>query len=105
VDIVGKIPANIQSTSDRLFDKVQHRTQNRIMARKMTDRLGIDGDKLTSARLGAKLSGELLGKAVGCDKASISRWERNKVTPADEIINRLAKVLGTRDFIVEGEVK
>lgn len=64
----------------------------------------VDGSVLTAARLEVGKSIDEVVKDIGCNKGTLSRWERGISRPREECILRLIMVYGRFDFVrkVEG---
>ena len=73
------------------------------MGRSNENVLEVDGAKLTDARLAAGLSQQAIAEALKVGhKGTVCRWERGKSRPTDQQIRAMAKLLKTRNFIVNG---
>lgn len=54
---------------------------------------------MTEARLRANLSLEDVARMLGCNRSSVSRWEKETLTPSEPRIKKLAELLGTWEFV------
>jgi ribosome-binding protein aMBF1 (putative translation factor) len=88
------------------FDNVALVLHIEGVARKLSNVLSVDGKKLTDARLGANLSQQdIADKLLVPHKSTVSRWEQGKMQPRDDQIEALARVLKTRNFILNDKTK
>lgn len=73
------------------------------MARSKDNVLEVDGAKLTDARIAVQISQQAVANHLGVvSKGTVCRWERGKSRPTDQQIRAMAKLLKTRNFIVNG---
>lgn len=63
------------------------------------NRILVDGQKLSAARLKAERSLQDVADAIGCNKGDVSKWEREVMAPSEERIYRMADYLKTAEFI------
>ncbi len=54
------------------------------------------GERIRSARRKAGLTAQALAKVIGCDRETVSKWERNLGEPGPTHVARLAMVLGPK---------
>lgn len=52
------------------------------------------GERLRQARIRAGLSQEQAAQRIGCDRSSLSRWEKGEVPPAADRLLQLAELYG-----------
>ncbi len=63
------------------------------------------GEKIQKLRKANFLTQDDLGKRIGTDGNTVSRWERNKLGVGSSYIAKLAKVLNTTTDYFMGEIK
>lgn len=51
------------------------------------------------ARQAADFSLEDVARMLGCNRSSVSRWERNLLVPSEARIEKLAEIFGTWEFV------
>jgi predicted transcriptional regulator len=75
------------------------------MARKYinSNRIRVDGAKLTQARIDANMSAQDVATELRCNKSSISRWEQGTLIPSEERIMRMVMMFGRGDFVIKNE--
>lgn len=61
--------------------------------------LAIDGAKLSDMRIAANLSLEDVAEHIGCNRSSLSRWERGLYNPPPDSVLALIRLLGGSDFV------
>ena len=79
------------------------------MGRCAANKLGIDGAKLTAARLRRNMSmdelcAEMEKRGEHVHRSSVSRWERGFFQPGDKRVIMLSEILNSADFIRGNEV-
>jgi len=66
-------------------------------------RVKVNGKLLTDARIAANMSMEDVAKALGCNKSSVSKWERNKLLPDEGRILQMVMLFNDHKFLVRNE--
>lgn len=81
--------------------ETQTKTKRFTTHNRNRNKLLVDGAKLTLARVKAGFSGTEVARVLGCHKAAVCRYEQEKSVPPDSYIQLMAKLFGTRDFVVK----
>lgn len=62
--------------------------------------LTVDGEALTSARVGVQLKQEDVAQRVGgINKSTVCRWEQGLTNPNQDQVFALVELFGTNDFV------
>lgn len=68
-------------------------------------KLMVDGAKLTEARIsaGMRLEDVVIALGDGCNRSSVSRWERGKLNPSEERVLKMIDIFKRGDFVLGGK--
>ena len=93
----------LRETLDNVYMTVQHCFRSRIREN-MADETAItvDGEALSRVRVEAEMSLDDVAREVGCNRSSVSRWERGQRVPSGKIILSLLAIFKTDKFLRYG---
>lgn len=66
-----------------------------------TNRITVNGAKLTEARIEAQLRLEDVANHLGCEKSQVGRWEREELMPSEERILKMVLLFQRGDFVIK----